>query len=85
MANRAGVYDIKYAQKTSIKGQAVVDVVIEIQCFEPLEKERQKFPEEMIQWTLNIDGASNKKRVGMGIILELTSGVIIEEGIRLEE
>ena len=34
---------------------------------------------------LNTDGASNKNRVGIIIVLENSSGVLIEEALRLEK
>ena len=57
----------------------------EIHSFEPIDKELLKLPEEVIQWTLNTDGASNKIGAGMGIILESALGIVIGEGIRLKK
>ena len=77
-----GVYDIKYAPKTSRKGQAVADFLVEIQSFRPPEKQLE-LPEGTIRWTLHTDGAVNKKGAGVGILLTSDSGVKIEEAIRL--
>ena len=38
-----------------------------------------------MRWILNTDGASNKEGVGIGVVVESSSGVIIEEVFRLEE
>ena len=38
-----------------------------------------------MRWVLNMDGASNRERAGIGIIIESSSGVIIEEAFRLEK
>ena len=40
-------------------------------------------PEERMSWVINTDGASNKNGVGIGIVLENSLGVLIEEAIRL--
>ena len=36
-------------------------------------------PEKAMYWTLNTDGATNKFRVRVGVVLELATWVIIEE------
>ena len=41
--------------------------------------------EEGMWWILNIDGASNKKGVGIGVVIESSSGVVIEQAFRLEK
>ena len=38
-----------------------------------------------MRWVLNSDGAANKEAAGIGVILELSSWVIIEEAFRLEK
>ena len=40
--------------------------------------------EEKISWVMNTDGASNKSGVGIGIVLENSSGVLNEEAVKLE-
>lgn len=80
-----GVYDIKYVSRSARKGQVLADFLVEIQSFDPLEKKTMELPEEKVRWILNTDGASNKNGVGIGIILENSSGVIIEESLKVEE
>ena len=60
-------------------------MLVEIQSFEPTEKELAVLPEEGMRWVLNTDGASNREGAGIGIIIESSSGVIIEEAFRLEK
>ena len=38
-----------------------------------------------MSWVLNTDKASNKSRASIGIVLENSSRVLIEEAVRLEE
>ena len=40
-----GVYDIKYVLRSAKKGQVLADFLVEIQSFEPLEKEVMVLPE----------------------------------------
>ena len=42
-------------------------------------------PEERMTRVMNIDGASNKHWAGIGIVLENSSRVLIEEAIIVEE
>ena len=41
-------------------------------------------PKEKMRWVLNTDGASKKEGVGVGMVLENSSRVFIEEAFRLE-
>ena len=41
--------------------------------------------EEGLRWTPNSDGASNKDGAGVGVVLESSSEVIIEEAFWLEK
>ena len=61
------------------------DFLVEIQSFEPLEKETMVLPEEKMSWVMNTDGALNKRGAGIGIVLENSLGVLIKETVRLEE
>ena len=55
-----GIYDIKYVPRTSKKGQVVADFLIEIQSFEPVEKEMMVLLEEGMRWTFNSNGACKR-------------------------
>ena len=63
----------------------LVDFLVEIQLFEPLEKEVMTYLEEKMKWVLNTDEASNKNGAGIGLVLENSSGVLIEEALRMEK
>ncbi|KAL5578611.1 hypothetical protein UlMin_011053 [Ulmus minor] len=78
-----GVYDIRYVSRNAKKGQVLVDFLVEIQSFGPLEKEVMILPEEGMTWIMNTDGASNKHGAGIGIVLENSSGILIEESMQL--
>ena len=58
--------------------------LVEIQSFESLEKEVMTLPKEKMKWVLNIDKGSNKNGSGIKIVLENSSGVLIEKALRLE-
>ena len=47
-----GIYGIKYAMRTMKKGQVVVDFLVEIQSFKPMEMEMMVLLEEGMIWTL---------------------------------
>lgn len=79
------MYDIKYVSRSTRKGHVLADFLVEIQSFYPQEKEIMTLLEEKMSWVLNTDGASNKNRVRIGIILENSSGILIEESVKIEE
>ena len=58
---------------------------VKIQSFESLEKEKMILPEENMTWVMNTDGVSNKHGARIGIELENSSRVLIEEVVRLDE
>ena len=79
------IYEIKYIPRVAKKSQIIADFLVEIQSFEPTEKELAVFPEEGMRWILNTYGASNKEGAGIGVIVESLSRVFIEEAFCLEE
>jgi len=80
-----GVYEIKYIPRAAKKSQVITNFLIEIQYFEPTEKELTVLSKEGMQWVLNTNGASNKEGVGIEVITESSSGVVIEEAFWLEK
>ena len=65
-------YGIKYKSRTTIKGQVLKDFIAE---FTP----RASAQSDLLDgWILNIDGASNNKGSGIGIVLTTSEGTIIE-------
>ena len=63
----------------------MADFLVEIQSFEPLEMENMVLSEEGMAWIMNTDGASNRHGAGISIILENSSGILIEESVQLNE
>jgi hypothetical protein len=67
-------FDITFLPRGSIKSQALADFVLEMTS-PPVEEDQQP-------WTLSVDGASNIKGSGAGVILEGPDGVLIEQSLR---
>ncbi|GAA0145824.1 hypothetical protein LIER_05923 [Lithospermum erythrorhizon] len=64
-------FDITYALRTWIKAQALADFLIECTARNPLkESDSKSSPLELPQWSLYVDGASNPKAVGVGILIQ---------------
>ena len=88
-----GVFNIKYMSRTSIKGQVLTDLVAEfteppIEELESTENMDEKLVGTIYQyclpaWEVYIDGASNQKGLGIGLILIKPEKVIIEKSLRL--
>ena len=89
-----GAFDIKYMPRTSIKGQVLANLVAE---FTELEIEELlssgNMDEKLIgtisqycipTWEVYVDGASNKKGSGVGLVLMSPEKVVIEKSLRLD-
>ena len=89
-----GAFDIKYMPRTSIKGQFLTDLVAEF-----TEPEIEELPSDgnmdeklvgMVSqyglqiWEVYIDGASNQKGSGVGLVLMSPEKVVIEKSLRLD-
>jgi len=70
-------YGIQYESRGTIKAQFLADFVVELS--EP-PVENQGVGE--IMWILSVDGASNLRGSGAGIVLEGPEGVLIEQSLR---
>ena len=89
-----GAFDIKYMPHTSIKGQVLADLVAEFT--EPQIEELQSagnMDEKLVGtifqyclpvWEVYVDGASNQKGSGIGLVLISPEKVIIEKSLRLD-
>ena len=89
-----GAFDIKYMPRTSIKGQVLTDLVAEFT--EPPIKELEAagdMDEKLVgtvsqyrlpTWEVYVDGASNQKGSGVGLVLVSLENVIIEKSLRLD-
>ena len=87
------VFDIKYMPRTSIKGQVLADLVAEFT--EPQIEELQSagnMDEKLVGtifqyclpvWEVYVDGASNQKGSGIGLVLISPEKVIILKSLRL--
>ena len=73
-------FDIKYKQKTAIKGQILADFVMEFTLVE-LTEATQTTPDLPI-WRLSVDGAANAQGSGVGLILTSPEGIDIEYALR---
>ncbi|GAU38036.1 hypothetical protein TSUD_274380 [Trifolium subterraneum] len=67
-------FDITYMPRGAIKSQALADFVLEL-TNPPSESEPQP-------WTLYVDGSSNLRCSGAGVVLEGPEGVLIEQSLR---
>ena len=89
-----GAFDIKYMPRTYIKGQVLADLVAEF-----TEPEIEKLPSSgnmdeklvgtisqycLMTWEVYVDGASNQKGSGVGLVLISLEKVIIEKSLRLD-
>ncbi|KAI5354380.1 hypothetical protein L3X38_007275 [Prunus dulcis] len=89
-------YDLLYRPKTAIKAQALADFVAEFTPSAEKEKlvnqnkERSKAdgtsaepsqPRDM--WQLRVDGASNQKGAGAGVVITTPDGTLLEQAIML--
>ena len=89
-----GAFDIKYMPRTSIKGQVIADLVVEF-----TEPEIEELPsggnidEKLVDtisqncpptWEVYVDGVSNQKSSGVGLVLVSPEKVVIEKSLRLD-
>ena len=89
-----GAFDIKYMPRTSVKGQVLADLVAEF-----TEPEVDELPSDrnvdgklvgtisqyyLLTWEVYVDGASNKKGSGVGLVLTSPEKVVIEKSLRLD-
>ena len=73
-------FDIRYKQKTAIKGQVLADFVMEFTSAE-LAEDTQTTPDLPI-WKLSVDGTANAQGSGVGLILTSPEGINIEYALR---
>jgi hypothetical protein len=68
-------YDISYEPRLAIKAQVLVDFLAEMTHPE------ESHPRE---WMIYVDGSSNSKGFGAGVILENSNGLAIEYSLKFE-
>jgi hypothetical protein len=71
-----GAYDIRYQPRTSIKGQVLADFIAEFTPTEigPIMVNHVSSIQQIEGWKLYIDGASNSRGSGLGIVLSAPRG-----------
>ena len=89
-----GAFDIKYMPRTSIKGQVLADLVAEfteppVEELKPAENMDEKLVGTISQhgpspWEVYVDGASNQKGSGVGLVLISPEKIIIEKSLRFD-
>ena len=89
-----GAFDIKHMPRTSVKGQVLADLVAEFTEPEidelPLDRNMdEKLVGTISQyylptWEVYVDGASNQKGSGVGLVLMSLEKVVIEKSLRLD-
>uniref|UniRef100_A0A2N9HH77 Uncharacterized protein n=1 Tax=Fagus sylvatica TaxID=28930 RepID=A0A2N9HH77_FAGSY len=80
---------VKYLPRTAIKGQVLADFVAE---FAPTSEQnnlgestpREDSPEHTGWWKVYVDGASNAKGSGTGVVIITPDETVIEQSIRLD-
>ena len=75
-------FNIRYKPKTSIKGQVLVDFIMEFTSAEP--SENALTPTDHPIWRLSIDGATNAQGSIAGLILTSSEGIDIEYALIFE-
>ncbi|CAA7016407.1 unnamed protein product [Microthlaspi erraticum] len=71
-------YDIEFKSRTSAKSQVLADFIVEI----PPELATQE-DEQILKWTLHVDGSSSRQGAGVGIRLVSPTGEILEQSLKL--
>uniref|UniRef100_A0A2N9I089 Reverse transcriptase domain-containing protein n=1 Tax=Fagus sylvatica TaxID=28930 RepID=A0A2N9I089_FAGSY len=89
---RWGVYlgslGVEYRPRTAIKGQVLAEFLAEFQ-YDPsnpplLTPAQTQFDLDGAKWKLFVDGASNSKGSGAGIVLISPEGLVLEQAVRLK-
>ncbi|XP_027916049.1 uncharacterized protein LOC114175492 [Vigna unguiculata] len=75
-------YDITYEPRGPINAQALVDFLAELTLPTPSDPDKVPTSSAPPEWILSVDGASNQKGSGAGVVLEGPGGVLIEQSLR---
>jgi ribonuclease HI len=74
-------FDIEYRPRTAIKGQVIADFIAEFtEGTEPSTQEDLSSPSE--SWFIDVDGSSNKRNSGAGLVITAPNGLTTEYAIR---
>ena len=78
-------YDITFQPRTTLKSQVLDDFIVEFvpNVIPQADKELLNLTERSnSKWTLSVDGLSNVNRAGVGLVLTLPEGDLIQQAIR---
>ncbi|XP_074300219.1 uncharacterized protein LOC141631451 [Silene latifolia] len=81
-------YDLKFEPRTAIKSQALADFVsdfcpaLQTQAEQDILNLEEDKGEQV--WELHVDGASNAKGAGVGLVLKSPQGDLIAQAVRCE-
>ncbi|XP_030935350.1 uncharacterized protein LOC115960551 [Quercus lobata] len=75
---RLGAFDVRYKPRNAVKGQVLADFVAE---FSP--KGEMVCQVEHRPWKVHVDGASNAKGAGAGVVIITPEGILLEHSFRL--
>ncbi|XP_074299462.1 uncharacterized protein LOC141630572 [Silene latifolia] len=81
-------YDLKFEPRTTIKSKALADFVsdfcpaLQTQAEQDILSLEEDKGEQV--WELHVDGASNAKGAGVGLVLKLPQGDLIVQAVRCE-
>ncbi|XP_030959195.1 uncharacterized protein LOC115981162 [Quercus lobata] len=83
-----GAFDIRYMPRTAVKGQVLADLVAEGKEVSVLLGAGERVsstvsPRGLTWWKAYIDGASNQRGSGLGLVLLSPEGITIEKSLRL--
>ncbi|XP_057443853.1 uncharacterized protein LOC130736009 [Lotus japonicus] len=67
-------HDIRYEPRKAIKAQVLADFLVEL-------TDEEEPPAETT-WVVNVDGSSNKEGGGAGIVLQSSTGMVVEQSLR---
>lgn len=78
---RLGLFDVRYKSQNAIKGQVLADFVVE---FTPTMSNVAQFSLVLLRsWQVYMDGASNARGDGVGIVLVSPEGIRLKHPLRL--
>jgi len=69
-------FHIEYQPRGAIKSQALADFTVELTPYTTEEKTSR--------WTLYVDGSSNSRSCGAGVVLEGPGKIVIEQAMKFE-
>ncbi|XP_055961040.1 uncharacterized protein LOC126672772 [Mercurialis annua] len=75
-----GGYDIRYEPRPALKAQVLADFIAETTASDQPEEP----DEQLLQWVLEVDGASNLEGSGAGVVLKGPHGVTLRSSVRFD-